>query len=213
MPGRKPSIIFDAAKMRRNGDTMKELPKTYDPSSFEDRLYKTWSERGYFKPSDDRNAPTYSIVIPPPNITGQLHMGHALDNTLQDVLVRYKRMKGFSTLWVPGTDHASIATEAKIVEAMRREGITKDDIGRDGFLERAWAWKRTYGGRIVEQLKKLGSSLRLVERALYDGRRMLRSGARGFRPPLRKGTHLPRKENNKLVPEMPDVDLRCRGRI
>lgn len=144
--------------MRRNGDTMKELPKTYDPSSFEDRLYKTWSERGYFKPSDDRNAPTYSIVIPPPNITGQLHMGHALDNTLQDVLVRYKRMKGFSTLWVPGTDHASIATEAKIVEAMRREGITKDDIGRDGFLERAWAWKRTYGGRIVEQLKKLGSS-------------------------------------------------------
>ena len=137
---------------------MKELPKTYDPSSFEDRLYKTWSERGYFKPSDDRNAPTYSIVIPPPNITGQLHMGHALDNTLQDVLVRYKRMKGFSTLWVPGTDHASIATEAKIVEAMRREGITKDDIGRDGFLERAGAWKRTYGGRIVEQLKKLGSS-------------------------------------------------------
>ena len=137
---------------------MKELPKTYDPSSFEDRLYKTWSERGYFKPSDDRNAPTYSIVIPPPNITGQLHMGHALDNTLQDVLVRYKRMKGFSTLWVPGTDHASIATEAKIVEAMRREGITKDDIGRDGFLERAWAWKRTYGGRIVEQLKKLGFS-------------------------------------------------------
>ena len=137
---------------------MKELPKTYDPSSFEDRLYKTWSERGYFKPSDDRNAPTYSIVIPPPNITGQLHMGHALDNTLQDVLVRYKRMKGFSTLWVPGTDHASIATEAKIVDAMRREGITKDDIGRDGFLERAWAWKRTYGGRIVEQLKKLGSS-------------------------------------------------------
>ena len=137
---------------------MKELPKTYDPSSFEDRLYKTWSERGYFKPSDDRNAPTYSIVIPPPNITGQLHMGHALDNTLQDVLVRYKRMKGFSTLWVPGTDHASIATEAKIVEAMRREGITKDDIGRDGFLERACAWKRTYGGRIVEQLKKLGSS-------------------------------------------------------
>ena len=129
--------------MRRNGDTMKELPKTYDPSSFEDRLYKTWSERGYFKPSDDRNAPTYSIVIPPPNITGQLHMGHALDNTLQDVLVRYKRMKGFSTLWVPGTDHASIATEAKIVEAMRREGITKDDIGRDGFLERAWSSSRS----------------------------------------------------------------------
>ena len=112
---------------------MKELPKTYDPSSFEDRLYKTWSERGYFKPSDDRNAPTYSIVIPPPNITGQLHMGHALDNTLQDVLVRYKRMKGFSTLWVPGTDHASIATEAKIVEAMRREYEKRRNILVEGL--------------------------------------------------------------------------------
>ena len=142
---------------------MKELPKTYDPASFEDRIYKKWSESGYFRPASDtdpakKNAPTYSIVIPPPNITGQLHMGHALDNTLQDVLVRYKRMKGYDTLWVPGTDHASIATEAKIVEAMRKEGVTKDDIGRDGFLERAWDWKEKYGGRIVEQLKKLGSS-------------------------------------------------------
>ena len=176
---------------------MKELAKTYDPKGIEERLYKKWEDNGYFHAEVDRSKKPFTIVMPPPNITGQLHMGHALDNTLQDVLVRYKRMKGFSTLWVPGTDHASIATEAKIVEAMRREGITKDDIGRDGFLERAWAWKRTYGGRI----------------ALYDGRRMLRSGARGFRPPLRKGTHLPRKENNKLVPEMPDVDLRCRGRI
>ena len=137
---------------------MKELPKTYDPSSFEDRLYKKWNDRGYFKPSDDRNAPTFSIVIPPPNITGQLHMGHALDNTLQDILIRYKRMKGFSTLWLPGTDHASIATEAKIVEAMRKEGLAKADLGREKFLERAWDWKKQYGGRIVEQLKKMGSS-------------------------------------------------------
>jgi len=136
----------------------KELPKTYDPSDFEDRIYQSWNDRGAFTPVIDKNKPHYSIVIPPPNITGQLHMGHALDNTLQDILIRYKRMKGFSTLWLPGTDHASIATEAKIVEAMRKEGITKDDIGREGFLERAWDWKKQYGGRIIQQLKKLGSS-------------------------------------------------------
>ena len=135
-----------------------ELPKTYSPGDFEERIYSTWCEKGYFAPAGDDSAPTYTIVIPPPNITGQLHMGHALDNTLQDILIRYKRMSGFSTLWLPGTDHASIATEAKIVEAMRKEGISKEDLGRDGFLERAWEWKRQYGGRIVSQLKKLGSS-------------------------------------------------------
>ncbi len=136
----------------------KELSKQYSPSELEDRLYSEWERKGYFKPSEDKGKPTYTIVIPPPNITGQLHMGHALDNTLQDILIRYKRMKGFATLWVPGTDHASIATEAKIVEAMRKEGVTKDDIGREGFLERAWDWNEKYGGRIVEQLKKMGSS-------------------------------------------------------
>ncbi|MBR6916789.1 MAG: class I tRNA ligase family protein, partial [Clostridia bacterium] len=136
----------------------KELPKTYAPSEFEDRIYRDWCENGYFTPKIDPELKPYSIVIPPPNITGQLHMGHALDNTLQDILIRYKRMKGFSTLWLPGTDHASIATEAKIVEAMKKEGLTKDDLGRDGFLERAWAWKEKYGGRIIEQLKKMGSS-------------------------------------------------------
>lgn len=136
----------------------KELAKTYNPAEFEDRIYKAWCDGGYFTPSGRENADHYTIVIPPPNITGQLHMGHALDETLQDVLIRYKRMKGFNTLWVPGTDHASIATEAKIVEAMRKEGLTKDDLGRDGFLERAWDWKRQYGGRIIGQLKKLGSS-------------------------------------------------------
>ncbi len=134
------------------------LEKNYDPKSFEDRIYNTWCEKGFFKPSEDSEAPSYTIVIPPPNITGQLHMGHALDNTLQDILIRYKRMRGFCTLWLPGTDHASIATEAKIVEAMRKEGITKDDIGREGFLKRAWEWKEQYGGRIISQLKKLGSS-------------------------------------------------------
>jgi len=136
----------------------KELPKTYDPSDFEERIYNDWQEKGYFAPKMDAKKGHYTIVIPPPNITGQLHMGHALDNTLQDILIRYKRMDDYCTLWLPGTDHASIATEAKIVEAMRKEGITKDDLGRDGFLERAWAWKEQYGGRIVEQLKKLGSS-------------------------------------------------------
>ncbi len=136
----------------------RELPKTYDPSDFEGRIYQSWCDQGLFTPKIDHSKPHYSIVIPPPNITGQLHMGHALDNTLQDILIRYKRMKGFSTLWLPGTDHASIATEAKIVEAMRKEGLTKEDLGRDGFLKRAWAWKEQYGGRIIEQLKKLGSS-------------------------------------------------------
>ena len=135
-----------------------ELPKTYSPSDFETRIYQNWCEKGYFTPTVDHSKPHYSIVIPPPNITGQLHMGHALDNTLQDILIRYKRMSGYSTLWLPGTDHASIATEAKIVEAMRKEGITKEDLGREGFLERAWAWKAQYGGRIIEQLKKMGSS-------------------------------------------------------
>ena len=137
---------------------MKELAKTYSPGEFEERIYKNWCEKNYFTPTIDESKPHYTIVIPPPNITGQLHMGHALDNTLQDILIRYKRMSGYSTLWLPGTDHASIATEAKIVEAMRKEGVTKDDIGRDGFLERAWAWKEQYGGRIISQLKKLGSS-------------------------------------------------------
>ncbi len=135
-----------------------ELPKTYAPGEFEERIYKNWCEKGYFTAKIDKKKKPYTIVIPPPNITGQLHMGHALDNTLQDILIRYKRMSGYATLWLPGTDHASIATEAKIVEAMRKEGITKEQIGRDGFLTRAWAWKEQYGGRIVSQLKRMGSS-------------------------------------------------------
>lgn len=136
----------------------KELAKQYDPKDVEDRIYKMWLDGKYFHAKCEEGKDTYTIVIPPPNITGQLHMGHALDNTLQDILIRFKRMQGYDTLWLPGTDHASIATEAKIVEAMKKEGITKEDIGRDGFLTRAWAWKKQYGGRIIEQLKKLGSS-------------------------------------------------------
>lgn len=135
-----------------------ELEGKYEPRSFEEEIYKNWEEKGYFKPDDDRTKVPYTIVIPPPNITGKLHMGHALDNTIQDILIRYKRMQGFNALWVPGTDHAAIATEAKIVEKMKEAGITKEDIGREGFLERAWDWKKEYGGTIINQLKKIGCS-------------------------------------------------------
>lgn len=137
---------------------MHELEGKFEPQTFEEKIYKNWNEKGYFKPSDDKTQKPYTIVIPPPNITGKLHMGHALDETLQDILIRYKRMQGFNTLWVPGTDHASIATEAKIVEKLKAEGITKEDLGRDGFLKRAWEWKEEYGGTILNQLKKLGCS-------------------------------------------------------
>jgi valyl-tRNA synthetase len=136
----------------------KELAKTYDPSEVEDRIYDFWLSGGYFHAEPNPEKEPYTIVIPPPNITGQLHMGHALDETLQDILIRWRRMQGYSALWLPGTDHASIATEAKIVEAMRAEGLTKEGIGREAFLERAWQWKDKYGSRIIEQLKKLGSS-------------------------------------------------------
>ena len=136
----------------------RELAKTYDPGEVEDRIYAFWLSGGYFHADPDPKKKPYTIVIPPPNITGQLHMGHALDETLQDILIRWRRMQGYAALWVPGTDHASIATEAKIVEAMRKEGLTKEQIGREAFLDRAWQWREKYGGRIVEQLKKLGSS-------------------------------------------------------
>ena len=136
----------------------KELAKAYAPGEFEDRIYKFWESSNFFHAEIDKNKKPYTIMMPPPNITGQLHMGHALDNTLQDILIRFKRMQGYSALWLPGTDHASIATEAKIVEAMRKEGLTKEDIGREKFLERAWDWRREYGGRIVKQLRKIGSS-------------------------------------------------------
>ncbi len=136
----------------------KELEKNYDPKQIEDRLYKKWIDNKYFHAEPDPKKKPFTIVIPPPNITGQLHMGHALDNTIQDILISYKRMQGFNALWQPGTDHASIATEVKIIETLKKEGIDKHDLGREGFLKRAWEWRAQYGGRIVEQLKKLGSS-------------------------------------------------------
>lgn len=136
----------------------KELEKTYDPSAIEGKLYDKWVANKYFHAEVDRSKKPFTIVMPPPNITGQLHMGHALDNTMQDILIRFKRMQGYNALWQPGTDHAAIATEVKIIEHLREQGIEKDDLGRDGFLKRAWEWKDEYGGRIVNQLKKLGSS-------------------------------------------------------
>ena len=136
----------------------KTLAKQYDPKGTEDRVYQNWCDKGYFHTRIDRSKRPFTIVMPPPNVTGQLHMGHAMDETWQDILIRYKRMQGFAALWVPGTDHASIATEAKVVAQMKEEGLTKEMLGRDGFLERAWAWKNTYGNRIVSQLKKLGCS-------------------------------------------------------
>lgn len=136
----------------------KELAKAYEPHEVEERIYEFWMNGKYFHAEVDSKKKPYTIVIPPPNITGQLHMGHALDETLQDILIRFRRMQGYSALWLPGTDHASIATEAKIVEAMKQEGVTKEDIGRDGFMKRAWEWKEKYGGTIISQLKKLGSS-------------------------------------------------------
>jgi valyl-tRNA synthetase len=134
------------------------IQKAFEPKQAEGPIYQAWQDQGYFSPRPDPEKEPYTIVIPPPNITGQLHMGHALDNTLQDILIRFKRMQGYAALWLPGTDHASIATEARIVESMKQEGLTKDDLGREKFLERAWEWRRLYGGRIIEQLKRLGSS-------------------------------------------------------
>ncbi len=136
----------------------RELAKTYDPKGIEDRIYRKWMDKKYFHAEVDKTKTPFTIVIPPPNITGQLHMGHALDNTMQDILIRYKRMQGYNALWQPGTDHASIATEVKIIETLKKEGIDKQDLGREKFLERAWDWKKEYGNRIISQLKKMGSS-------------------------------------------------------
>ena len=135
-----------------------EMEKTYNPAAIEEKIYDRWLQKKYFHAEVDRSKKPFTIVMPPPNITGQLHMGHALDNTMQDILIRYKRMQGYEALWQPGTDHASIATEVKIINKLKEEGISKEELGREGFLEKAWEWKEEYGGRIIKQLKNLGSS-------------------------------------------------------
>ena len=136
----------------------KELAKTYDPKGMEDRIYQNWMDKKYFHAEADRSKKPFTIVMPPPNVTGQLHMGHALDNTMQDILIRYKRMQGYNALWQPGTDHAAIATEVKVIEKLKEQGIDKDEIGREEFLKYAWEWKEEYGGKIINQLRKMGSS-------------------------------------------------------
>ena len=136
----------------------KELPKVYDPRQVEPRIYQMWMDGGCFKAEPNPDKKPFSIVMPPPNVTGQLHMGHAMDATLQDILIRFKRMQGYEALWLPGTDHAGIATQIKVEENLRQEGLTRYDLGREKFLERVWAWKEKYGNRIVEQQKKMGSS-------------------------------------------------------
>ena len=136
----------------------RELPKVYEPQQVENEIYKMWEENGYFRPAGTKDAKPFTIVMPPPNVTGQLHMGHAMDATLQDTLIRFKRMQGYNALWVPGVDHAGIATQIKVEEELRKEGLTRYDLGREKFLERVWDWKHKYGNRIVEQQKKLGAS-------------------------------------------------------
>ena len=138
--------------------TMKELPKTYEPRDVEDRLYKFWVDNGYFHAERDPDKKPFTIVMPPPNVTGQLHMGHAMDAAMQDVLIRFKRMQGYSALWIPGVDHAGIATQIRVEEELRKEGKTRYDLGREEFLKRVWDWKHKFGNRIISQLKKLGSS-------------------------------------------------------
>ena len=163
----------------------KELAKTYDPKGIEGRLYKKWEDNGYFHAEVDRSKKPFTIVMPPPNITGQLHMGHALDNTMQDILIRYKRMQGYNALWQPGTDHASIATEVKVIENLKKQGIDKHDLGREGFLEKCYEWKDEYLHNLSpivflrtrqphhQPVKEDGFLRRLAERAFYHGQGLL----------------------------------------
>ncbi|MBU0572963.1 MAG: class I tRNA ligase family protein, partial [Candidatus Margulisbacteria bacterium] len=138
--------------------TTRDIPKTYDPSAVEQKWYKFWEENKLFTPDEGSKAEPFTIVIPPPNVTGALHMGHAIDNTIQDILIRWKRMQGFNTLWVPGTDHAGIATQNVVEKQLRSEGTSKDDLGREEFVNRVWKWKEEYGSRITTQLRRLGAS-------------------------------------------------------
>ena len=135
-----------------------EISSQYNPKGIEEKWYKFWTEKNYFHPENNSKKPPYTIVIPPPNITASLHMGHALNNTIQDIIIRYKRMSGFNCLWLPGTDHAGIATQNVVEKMLSKKGIKRDDLGREKFLEKVWEWKRNYGGRITEQLKRLGAS-------------------------------------------------------
>ena len=184
----------------------KELAKTYDPKGLEDRIYQKWKwlDNKYFHAQVNRDKKPFTIVMPPPNVTGQLHMGHALDETMQDILIRFKRMQGYEALWQPGTDHAAIATEVKVIEKLKEQGIDKNEIGREEFLKHAWEWKEEYGGKIINQLKKLGASADW-DRAFYHGRGLFQSGAGSFHQTVRKRLYLQRLQNHQLVSGMSDL--------
>ena len=186
---------------------MSELPKTYDPKSVEDKLYKFWVDSGFFHAEVNPDKKPYTIVIPPPNVTGQLHMGHAFDETLQDILIRTKRMQGYEALWMPGTDHAGIATQIKVEENLRKEeGLTRYDLGREEFLKRVWAWKDKFGSRIISQTAR--HLLRLGPRALHHGRGLLQGGPRGIRKPVQQGPDLQGPPHHQLVPALRDRSVR-----
>ncbi len=188
------------------------IPDRYEPAAVEERWYPEWEERGYFRIAPDSPKTPYCIVIPPPNVTGSLHMGHAFTFTLQDVLIRMKRMDGFDTLWQPGTDHAGIATQVVVERQLADEGKTKDDLGREAFVARVWKWKEESGGTIIRQLKRLGASCDWSRLALHDGRGPVAGGARGVRAPVRRGADLPRRLHRQLVPALPDGAVGPRGR-
>lgn len=184
-----------------------DLAKTYDPSIVEETIYERWLQKKYFHTKIDKTKKPYTIVMPPPNITGQLHMGHALDNTIQDILIRFKRMNGYNALWIPGTDHASISTEVKIVEKLAQEGITKNDITREEFLKRAWEWKEEYGGIILKQLRKLGSSCDWDRVRFTMDEGLSKAVLEVFLRLYNKG-YIYRGEKSQLVPQMPDDHIR-----
>ena len=190
---------------------MSELPKNFDAKAVEAKWYAWWLEHGMFRGDAARGGEPYCIVIPPPNVTGILHMGHALNNTLQDVLIRWRRMQGRNTLWVPGTDHAGIATQNVVERELKEEGKRRDDLGREKFVERVWQWKEQYGNTIISQLKSLGCSCDW-DRLRFTMDEGLASGKGSFYPPLRKGADLPRQIHHQLVPALPDGVVRRRKR-
>ena len=187
----------------------KELAKTYDPKGMEDRIYQNWMDKKYFHAEADRSKKPFTIVMPPPNVTGQLHMGHALDNTMQDILIRYKRMQGYNALWQPGTDHAAIATEVKVIEKLKEQGIDKDEIGREEFLKYAWEWKEEYGGKIINQLRKMGSSADWDRKRFTMDEGCSKAVEEVFIKLYEKGYIYKGSRINQLVSHLSDFYFRC----
>ena len=188
------------------------MPKAYDPEPVEGRWYAVWEEAGSFRPEANESGEPFCIVIPPPNVTGSLHMGHAFEHSLIDATIRRKRMQGYAALWLPGTDHAGIATQNVVERELAKEGLDRHEIGRDGFVERVWEWKGEQGGRITQQMRKMGSSCDWTQGAVHDGRGLLPGRPRRVRAALRRGPHLPGQPDHQLVPPLPHRPVRHRGR-